>query len=250
MNSIRTSLITNAFQRYFLIALTCLLACLLLLQLLAPPVDYQTPLSDLSGFILTNFSLMAGTPLFPITIFVGFGFAYLVKSRQNWGSTCIQFILLLCIAFVCKSAIKAVTEKPRPYTSWLTKSGIIESPVSFYQLDELTKLEIIQQFEDKFGFWRTENWKDGTNYALPSGHTIFAALFVAFWGGLLLQYRYYAMTFLVVLWGLGVAGSRLYLGMHSYADLYSSIGLVYLFSLFLPINHNFISKLAPSHLYR
>ncbi|WCE30257.1 phosphatase PAP2 family protein [Vibrio sp. SCSIO 43137] len=248
MNSIKASLITYRPQRYFLIALTCLLICLLLLQLFAPPVDYQTPLSDLPGFILTSFSLMAGKPLFPVTIFAGFGFAYLVKSRQNWGITSVQFILLLCIAFVCKSAIKMVTEEPRPYTAWLTESGIVESPASFYQLDELNKLKLIRQSENIFGFWRTENWKDGTNYALPSGHTIFAALFVAFWGGLLLQYRYYLLTSLVVLWGVAVAGSRLYLGMHSYADLYTSISLIYLFSVILPLSHRLISRLAPAHL--
>lgn len=200
-----------------------------------PSVDLSQPLSESAGSVLTLLTLSAGKPFFIITVLVGLVIGYHAKKTLwHWFTVCSQFMLLLILAFILKSGLKAATEIPRPYTQSLAESGLIESSDAFYLLSESKKAEVINQAGEIYGSVRTSNWLDGTNYAFPSGHTLFAAVFVAFWGGFLLQNKHYLVASIIITWGVSVAISRIYLGMHSYIDLFAAISSIYLFSLLLP----------------
>lgn len=225
----------NQQQNMYLVVISLFLLLLFVASFALPRVDFSSPLQSSSGFQLTAITLSAGEPFFPITILLGFAIGfYFRQSIAKWVTVCGQFMILLLLAFVLKSGLKAATEVPRPYTNLLVSSGVIENPEAFYKLNDNERVLLIQNSTTTFGEWRTENWLDGTNYAFPSGHTLFAAVFVAFWGGFLLQHKRYVLTSILVSWGVSVALSRIYLAMHSYSDLIAASAFVALFCLIMP----------------
>lgn len=223
-------------QRAFLMALSLFLLLILLCQLLLPTFSFSEPISLQTGYIISLVTQSAGEPYFPITILFGFAISYRIReSVGQWFTLCSQFVFLLLIAFILKSGLKTITEVPRPYTNLLTHIGAVKSPDNYYQLTEIDKIVVIKSAEKSYGFWRIKNWLDGTNYAFPSGHTLFAAVFVAFWGGFMIQHKHYFLTAIILVWGSTVAISRIYLAMHTYTDIFVAIACVYFFVCFIPI---------------
>ncbi|GAL03518.1 phosphatidylglycerophosphatase B [Photobacterium aphoticum] len=89
---------------------------------------------------------------------------------------------MLVLSFAAKSGLKHLTEVPRPYTYELEALGIVSSPEDFYQLDEKGKDHAVMEARQHVSEWRIQHWLGETNYSLPSGHTIFVAVCVVFWG--------------------------------------------------------------------
>lgn len=234
----------NPQQRMYLVAISMFLLILFFASLVLPNVDFSSPLNNATGFLLTTITQSAGKPFFPITILLGvaIGF-YHRKSFARWVTVCGQFMMLLLLAFILKFGLKAITEVPRPYTNLLVNAELIDSSDAFYQLSDQQQSLLIKNSSDIFGQWRTDNWLDGTNYAFPSGHTLFAAVFVAFWGGFLLQNKHYILASTLLLWGVSVALSRIYLAMHSYTDLFVACAFVVLFGLVIPILQKLLAPL-------
>jgi phosphatidylglycerophosphatase B len=64
-----------------------------------------------------------------------------------------------------------------------------------------------------------EHWQFETGFAFPSGHTMFAASWALLGVGLLWPRRHYKTVAVLMVWAVGVMGSRLLLGMHWPRDL-------------------------------
>ncbi|WP_410965525.1 phosphatase PAP2 family protein, partial [Salmonella sp. ZJHZ19_0069] len=72
------------------------------------------------------------------------------------------------------------------------------------------------------------------DYSFPSGHTIFVSICLAFFGGLFLQNKCYISALSLWMWGMSVAYSRLWLGMHRPEDLIGSVLFVAIVFTLLP----------------
>ena len=140
--------------------------------------------------------------------------------------------LILVLGFVCKSALKQLTEIPRPYTEVLTQNLLIPQPSHFYNLSSLQKNEVIAKMGGIVSGWRTSQWQGERDYSFPSGHTIFAAVCLAFFGNVFLRNGRYLLTLAISAWAMGVAYSRLWFGMHRPIDLLGSVVFVLLIYLF------------------
>ena len=105
----------------------------------------------------------------------------------------------------------------------MVQADVVDSTESFYALSEDNKAVLITHVEKAVSPARIAQWRDGTNYSFPSGHTIFAAICVLFWGGFLLRHKHYVLTAAVISWGVGVGFSRIWLGMHWPTDLIASL---------------------------
>ncbi|WP_084605319.1 phosphatase PAP2 family protein [Psychromonas aquimarina] len=210
-------------------------ACLALLLVLLPSPDIQAPLSPLFGQSLTLLTATASNPFFLITTIMLCSLVFIAKVNLKQGLiVCIQFGILLILSFMLKSGLKHITEVPRPYTQELAKVELVVSAEQFYSLTTKQKEQVIKQAEEKFSPWRVQNWHGETNYSLPSGHTIFAAVCILFWGGFLLRRRRYLPAALLISWGTGVALSRIWLGMHWPSDVLASIICASLLILLVP----------------
>ena len=208
---------------------------LILLALLAlfPSPSLVAPANDSTGFIFTLLSGSAGNPWFIITVAI---LCLLPLAYKKDKKTCLtlwcQFALILVLSFAAKSIMKHITEVPRPYTHELAALKLVDSAPAFYQLSADQKELVIEQAKENVSEWRIRHWEGETNYSLPSGHTIFVAVCIVFWGGFLLRNRGYLPITLLFTWGLGVAMSRIWLGMHWPTDLIASTfcaGLLYFF---------------------
>ncbi|WP_019615165.1 phosphatase PAP2 family protein [Psychromonas ossibalaenae] len=210
-------------------------SCLALLLLLLPSPDLQAPLSPLFGQFLTVFTATAGNPFFLVTTIVLCCLLLTTEVNLKQGLIiCTQFGILLLLSFMLKSGLKHITEVPRPYTQELAQLQLVSSAQQFYGLTTEQKEQVITQAEEKFSPWRVQNWHGETNYSLPSGHTIFTAVCVLFWGGFLFRRRKYLAAVLLISWGTGVALSRIWLGMHWPSDVLTSIVCASLLILLVP----------------
>ncbi len=151
--------------------------------------------------------------------------------------------LLLVIGFASKTGLKLMTESPRPYTELLAAEQLIEHPEAFYQLETAQQANVIGQISEKVSEWRTRHWQGEKDYSFPSGHTIFVSICLAFFGGLFLQNKCYFSAATLWVWAMGVAYSRLWLGMHRIEDLIGSVVFVAIVFSLLPVFK--VTKKAP-----
>ena len=205
------------------------------MSLFVSHIDLLSEVDDVSGFLYTAITNSAGSSGFLITLAVltlmcvkviGFNRQFVMKM--------IQLGVILVIGFAAKTGLKHVTESPRPYTDLLAHQLLIPQPDHFYNLNTAQKADVIDEISQRVSTWRTRHWQGEKDYSFPSGHTIFAAICVAFFGGLFLQHKHLGFTAIVAVWALSVAYSRLWLGMHRPIDLVGSILFVMAVYLVIP----------------
>ncbi len=138
----------------------------------------------------------------------------------------LQLGVLLALALILKTGIKELTQSPRPFTQTMTQALVLPEPSHFYKLDEAQKDLALKRMERKVSEWRIMNWHGEMNYSFPSGHTVFVAICLVFFGSLLLEQKRYVSADILLIWALLVAYSRLWLGMHRPEDLFGAIALV------------------------
>lgn len=146
----------------------------------------------------------------------------------------IQFFILLVLGMIATTALKHITHKPRPYTYELQQLHIIPTPQAFYALNDDNKAIVLDAASIFVSLTRLTHWADKTDYSMPSGHTVFAAICVLFWGGFLLRHKKYIPSLLLIGWATGVGASRIWLGLHWPTDLLMSIACAGVLYLFIP----------------
>lgn len=209
-----------------------MLATLFALALFSDP-ELVGVVSDAQGRFFSVLTESAGNPYFLITTSLLCLIPVLMKLPQKQlFKVWIQFGILLMLSFVAKTGLKEVTAVPRPYTHELQRLELVDRPEAFYELNQKDKDQVVKDAATTISPWRTQHWLGETNYSFPSGHMIFAAVCVLFWGGFFLRRRQYFPLVLLLFWGTGVGLSRIWLGMHWPSDLLMSIvaaGVLYLF---------------------
>jgi len=211
-------------KRFEFIAVGVLALLIGLMVWLLPVPDLTAPLSDALGRGLDLLTMSAGKEGFLLTtaglcllpLLFRLPLAKLFEVYAKFG-------VLLVLSFVLKTGLKQVTEVPRPYTHQLTEAHLVASPADFYAHNAVEREQIIEEASASFSPWRLKHWEGETNYSMPSGHTIFVAICMMFWGGFLLNNQHYALSGLLLIWGVGVAFSRLWLGMHWPSDVMMSL---------------------------
>lgn len=225
-----------ADKRHGLLALTTFSFLLFLGILVIPPPDLLSQHQELLGMVFTVLSESAGSPYFLITTSLLCLLPLMMKYKPaSWFVLIVPFVVLLGLSFGTKTGLKQVSEVARPYVYQLQELGVVDSTDAFYRLSTQEKESAVQQVKEKVSEWRLRHWLGETNYSLPSGHTLFAAICVAFWGGFLLREKHYVLTAVVVLWGCGVGWSRIWLGMHWHNDLLISVLCAFGLYLLVPM---------------
>ncbi len=187
------------------------------------------------GITFTLLTDSAGSKGFLITLTLLLLSLFRFKpSRIEWMQKLSMLGLLLVIGFASKTGLKLMTESPRPYTELLAAEQLIETPETFYQLDTKQQANVINQISEQVSDWRTRHWQGEKDYSFPSGHTIFVSICLAFFGGLFLQNKCYISALSLWMWGMSVAYSRLWLGMHRPEDLIGSVLFVAIVFTLLP----------------
>ncbi|TOG95283.1 phospholipid phosphatase [Vibrio parahaemolyticus] len=187
------------------------------------------------GITFTLLTDSAGSKGFLITLTLLLLSLFRFKpSRTEWMQKLSMLGLLLVIGFASKTGLKLMTESPRPYTELLAAEQLIETPETFYQLDTKQQANVINQISEQVSDWRTRHWQGEKDYSFPSGHTIFVSICLAFFGGLFLQNKCYISVLSLWMWGMSVAYSRLWLGMHRPEDLIGSVLFVAIVFTLLP----------------
>ncbi|MBU2899299.1 phosphatase PAP2 family protein [Vibrio hepatarius] len=199
------------------------------LSLMASDIDLFSPVSASTGFSYTALTFSAGPKGFIVSLVVLAAMTWrLTPNRVLWMKKMFHLGLILAVGFICKTALKQVTESPRPYTEVLTQNLLIPQPSHFYNLSLFQKQQVIEEVTNNVSTWRTNQWQGEKDFSFPSGHTIFVAICLAFFGNLFLQNGRYLLTLALSTWAMGVAYSRLWLGMHRPIDLLGSVVFVLL----------------------
>lgn len=197
--------------------------------------DLTSQVPESLGIIFTLLTDSAGSKGFLITLTLLLLSLFRFKpSRIEWMQKLSMLGLLLVIGFASKTGLKLMTESPRPYTELLAAEQLIETPETFYQLDTKQQANVINQISEQVSDWRTRHWQGEKDYSFPSGHTIFVSICLAFFGGLFLQNKCYISALSLWMWGMSVAYSRLWLGMHRPEDLIGSVLFVAIVFTLLP----------------
>ncbi len=197
--------------------------------------DLTSQVSESLGITFTLLTDSAGSKGFLITLTLLLLSLFRFKpSRIEWMQKLSMLGLLLVIGFASKTGLKLMTESPRPYTELLAAEQLIETPETFYQLDTKQQANVINQISEQVSDWRTRHWQGEKDYSFPSGHTIFVSICLAFFGGLFLQNKCYISALSLWMWGMSVAYSRLWLGMHRPEDLIGSVLFVAIVFTLLP----------------
>lgn len=196
------------------------------------PINLTGKVSDNAGMFFTLLTDSAGSRGFLLTL--GLLLAVMVKltgvNRQLLAQL-LQLGVILVIGFAAKTGLKQMTESPRPYTEVLAHELLIPQPEHFYNLTTEQQTQVLIKVAEKVSPWRIQHWQGETDYSFPSGHTVFVAICLVFFGNILLQRKQYALSAVLLVWALTVAYSRLWLGMHRPVDLIgaaSFIALVYM----------------------
>lgn len=196
------------------------------------PINLTGKVSDNAGMFFTLLTDSAGSRGFLLTL--SLLLAVMVKltgvNRQLLAQL-LQLGVILVIGFAAKTGLKQMTESPRPYTEVLAHELLIPQPEHFYNLTTEQQTQVLKKVAEKVSPWRIQHWQGETDYSFPSGHTVFVAICLAFFGNILLQRKQYALSAVLLVWALSVAYSRLWLGMHRPVDLIgaaSFIALVYM----------------------
>ncbi len=197
--------------------------------------DLTSQVPESLGITFTLLTDSAGSKGFLITLTLLLLSLFRFKpSRIEWMQKLSMLGLLLVIGFASKTGLKLMTESPRPYTELLAAEQLIETPETFYQLDTKQQANVINQISEQVSDWRTRHWQGEKDYSFPSGHTIFVSICLAFFGGLFLQNKCYISALSFWMWGMSVAYSRLWLGMHRPEDLIGSVLFVAIVFTLLP----------------
>lgn len=199
------------------------------------PFDLSMQVSDELGLVMQMLSYSAGHQGFLVTLAIlGAITLWVTRASKYKVILIIQLGLLLVFSFGAKTLLKQWTESPRPYTHELAAEGLISSPEQFYTLDSNDQNQIIVLASDEVSQWRTKHWLGETDYSFPSGHTIFVAVCVLFFAGLFANHQHTLLSSFVILWAVGVATSRLWLGMHRPEDLFGSLTFALVLFLIVP----------------
>ncbi len=197
--------------------------------------DLTSQVPESLGITFTLLTDSAGSKGFLITLTLLLLSLFRFKpSRTEWMQKLSMLGLLLVIGFASKTGLKLMTESPRPYTELLAAEQLIETPETFYQLDTKQQANVINQISEQVSDWRTRHWQGEKDYSFPSGHTIFVSICLAFFGALFLQNKCYISALSLWMWGMSVAYSRLWLGMHRSEDLIGSVLFVAIVFTLLP----------------
>ncbi len=197
--------------------------------------DLTSQVPESLGITFTLLTDSAGSKGFLITLTLLLLSLFRFKpSRIEWMQKLSMLGLLLVIGFASKTGLKLMTESPRPYTELLAAEQLIETPETFYQLDTKQQANVINQISEQVSDWRTRHWQGEKDYSFPSGHTIFVSICLAFFGGLFLQNKCYISALSLWMWGMSVAYSRLWLGMHRPEDLIGSVLFVAIVFTLIP----------------
>ncbi len=197
--------------------------------------DLTSQVPESLGITFTLLTDSAGSKGFLITLTLLLLSLFRFKpSRIEWMQKLSILGLLLVIGFASKTGLKLMTESPRLYTELLAAEQLIETPETFYQLDTKQQANVINQISEQVSDWRTRHWQGEKDYSFPSGHTIFVSICLAFFGGLFLQNKCYISALSLWMWGMSVAYSRLWLGMHRPEDLIGSVLFVAIVFTLLP----------------
>ncbi|WP_315710975.1 phosphatidylglycerophosphatase B [Brenneria uluponensis] len=149
-----------------------------------------------------------------------------------WFSWCLRFRWAPALALIAimamtillgqgvKSVIKNWVQEPRPFVVWLEKKHQVDSHYFYFSLGNThTGLAKEPRNVEQPPLWLRHYWQGEHGFAFPSGHTLFAATWALMGVGLLWTRRHYVTVTLLMIWAIGVMGSRLALGMHWPQDL-------------------------------
>ncbi|ENQ8058508.1 phosphatase PAP2 family protein [Vibrio parahaemolyticus] len=222
-------------KKYGLMMLALFVLGIIPMSLFGSYHDLTSQVPESLGITFTLLTDSAGSKGFLITITLLLLSLFRFKpSRIEWMQKLSMLGLLLVIGFASKTGLKLMTESPRPYTELLAAEQLIETPETFYQLDTKQQANVINQISEQVSDWRTRHWQGEKDYSFPSGHTIFVSICLAFFGGLFLQNKCYISALSLWMWGMSVAYSRLWLGMHRPEDLIGSVLFVAIVFTLLP----------------
>ncbi|EGQ9921267.1 phosphatase PAP2 family protein [Vibrio parahaemolyticus] len=222
-------------KKYGLMMLALFVLGIIPMSLFGSYHDLTSQVPESLGITFTLLTDSAGSKGFLITLTLLLLSLFRFKpSRIEWMQKLSMLGLLLVIGFASKTGLKLMTESPRPYTELLTAEQLIETPETFYQLDTKQQANVINQISEQVSDWRTRHWQGEKDYSFPSGHTIFVSICLAFFGGLFLQNKCYISALSLWMWGMSVAYSRLWLGMHRPEDLIGSVLFVAIVFTLLP----------------
>jgi phosphatidylglycerophosphatase B len=222
-------------KRYSLVALSCFAALLTLVTWFASGIDLRSPVPDFLGLTFTLVTDSAGSKGFAITL-VALSLLVLRKHSGRYfvvGRFAV-LALMLVLSFAGKTGLKQLTESPRPYTEWMASEHLVDTPQAFYNLDATQQVTLVKTQEETISPWRLQHWEGETDYSFPSGHTIFASLCVAFFGGIFLMQKRYVAFVTTLAWASLVAYSRLWIGMHRPEDLFGSLAFIAMITALLP----------------
>ncbi|MCD9498682.1 phosphatase PAP2 family protein [Photobacterium carnosum] len=213
-----------------------LFAILLFIAIHIFPVPVlTTPVSSAAGITFALLTDSAGSPFFLITsALLCLTPVFMRLPKKTITKVWIQFGILLVLSFVTKTVLKHETAIPRPYTYELQHLHLVDSPTTFYALDSAAKDNVVKEASAYVSPWRLRSWEGETNYSFPSGHTIFAAICVLFWGGFFIRQGKYLIAGGLIIWATGVGISRLWLGMHFPSDVMGSILSAAVLYFFVP----------------
>lgn len=215
------------------------------MSLLVSHIDLLSSVPYPLGLTFTLLTDSAGSKGFLFTLFVLVAISWkLIPNRVEWLSKMAQLGLILLIGFASKTALKQATESPRPYTELLTHQLLIPQPSHFYNLSTVQQQHVIDDISHSVSSWRTRHWLGEKDYSFPSGHTIFAAICLAFFGNLFIQKRRYGLAAALSVWAVGMAYSRLWLGMHRPIDLVGSVLFVLMLYMLAPKFDRITEKLS------
>ncbi|MCG9643994.1 phosphatase PAP2 family protein [Vibrio parahaemolyticus] len=222
-------------KKYGLMMLALFVLGIIPMSLFGSYHDLTSQVPESLGITFTLLTDSAGSKGFLITLTLLLLSLFRFKpSRIEWMQKLSMLGLLLVIGFASKTGLKLMTESPRPYTELLAAEQLIETPETFYQLDTKQQANVINQISEHVSDWRTRHWQGEKDYSFPSGHTIFVSICLAFFGGLFLQNKCYISALSLWMWGMSVAYSRLWLGMHRPEDLIGSVFFVAIVFTLLP----------------
>ncbi|MGF1718578.1 phosphatase PAP2 family protein [Vibrio kyushuensis] len=206
-----------------LLQLMLMLLMIIPVTLLTINMDLKSSVGTAFGGFITIATDSAGSRGFLITLAVLCVATLALKlPRKTLLAHMMVLAVLLVIGFASKTSLKVMTESPRPYTELLAQDLLIPTPIHFYNLDEQQQVQLIDAVSSEVSQWRTRHWQGEKDYSFPSGHTIFTAICVAFFGGLFWQNKRYSWAIGVLVWASAVMYSRLWIGMHRPVDLVGS----------------------------
>lgn len=210
------------------------LLCLLSFHYLFSPIDLMEIKNQTMAKFLSFVTNSAGSKGFVFTTSIFAALMMLcsqsLKAFRHW---LIYFILLLIISSALKIGIKHICTVPRPFTAWLEQHHII-SAEKFYQESLPQRITEINKATLQISPLRYKHWQQEPNSSFPSGHTLFALLCLLSFGVFFYQHKHYYLFFMVFSWSLIIAYSRIWLGMHSYFDLFGSWLIMFIIYLILP----------------